>query len=403
MSVTCCLPLCAVWILLGAAVATATEAPAAASKKTSNVHGRSDFSRARDRFEKTKKGHVAFIGGSITEMEGYRPLLADWLKERFPDTEFTVTAAGISSTCSTTGAFRLERDVLSQGPVDLFFVEFAVNDDQDAHHTREECIRGLEGILRHTLLHHPQAEIVVTYFVNPDMRDALTAGKTPVPIAAHEKVARHYGVSSVNLAKEVAERIQRGDLTWETYGGTHPKLPGNRLAADLIIDMLSQAWQGDAPATPTPAAPLPAMLDEASYAAGRFVSPAEAKFTAPWQLHTPDWKKLPGSCRGRFLEQKLLCADQAGAEFSLAFEGRAIGAYLLAGPDAGAVEASIDGGPFEKFDLYHHYSKGLHYPRTVMFADELEPGTHSLRLRIAADKNPASSGHAVRILQFTAN
>ena len=31
---------------------------------------------------------------------------------------------------STTGAFRLERDVLSAGPLDLLFVEFAVNDDQ---------------------------------------------------------------------------------------------------------------------------------------------------------------------------------------------------------------------------------------------------------------------------------
>ena len=40
----------------------------------------------------------------------------------------------IASTCSTTGAFRLRDDVLIKGPVDLFFIEFAVNDDQDAGH-----------------------------------------------------------------------------------------------------------------------------------------------------------------------------------------------------------------------------------------------------------------------------
>ena len=41
---------------------------------------------------------------------------------------------GIASTCSVTGAHRLTRDVLSKGDVDLFFIEFAVNDDQDAGH-----------------------------------------------------------------------------------------------------------------------------------------------------------------------------------------------------------------------------------------------------------------------------
>jgi hypothetical protein len=56
------------------------------------------------------------------------------LQRRFPDTKFTFTDAGLSSTCSTTGAFRLSTDVLSQGPVDLLFIEFAVNDDQDAGH-----------------------------------------------------------------------------------------------------------------------------------------------------------------------------------------------------------------------------------------------------------------------------
>ena len=92
---------------------------------------RGSLANARLQFERAKKGHVAFIGGSITEMEGYRPMVCGILKRRFPNTEFVFTAAGIASTCSTTGAFRLQSDVLSKGPVDLFFIEFAVNDDQD--------------------------------------------------------------------------------------------------------------------------------------------------------------------------------------------------------------------------------------------------------------------------------
>ena len=35
---------------------------------------RGDFMNSRIRFERKKVGHVAFIGGSITEMNGYRPM-----------------------------------------------------------------------------------------------------------------------------------------------------------------------------------------------------------------------------------------------------------------------------------------------------------------------------------------
>ena len=127
---------------------------------------RSSFRNSLQRFESQQQqqqqqqqqpARVAFMGGSITEMDGYRPMVATWLQERFPATPFDFVAAGISSTCSTTGAFRLEADVLQStggsfdsGPgLDLFFVEFAVNDDQDAMHSHHECVKGMEGIIRH--------------------------------------------------------------------------------------------------------------------------------------------------------------------------------------------------------------------------------------------------------------
>ena len=133
-----------------------------------NIQFRGNLENSRIQFLKNKKGNVAFMGGSITEMNGYRPMVADQLKKRFPETNFTFIDAGISSTCSNTGAFRLERDVLSK-PIDLFFIEFAVNDDQDAHHSRKDCIRGLEGIIRHARKSNPNMDIIVTFFVNEGM------------------------------------------------------------------------------------------------------------------------------------------------------------------------------------------------------------------------------------------
>ena len=391
-----------------------------------NSHLRGTFANCRLRFEREKKGHVAFIGGSITEMNGYRPMVCEMLKKRFPQTEFTFTDAGIASTCSTTGAFRLESDVLSKGPVDLFFVEFAVNDDQDAHHARRECMRGMEGIVRHCLKHNPAMDIVFTYFVNPEMVEIIKSGKTPLPIAAHEDVAAHYGISTVNLAKEVTEQIQAGKLTWEKFGGTHPAPFGNAICAGMIEEMLNAAWKNPLPAdaerrggsrtAPTsPAEPL----DPLNYGNGRFIDPAKAQAKSGWTLGVPEWKKLKGACRERFLKVPILSVEQAscllaggtpaplaeepGAELTLAFSGTAIGAYVLAGPDAGIVEASIDGGALKSVDLLHAFSGGLHYPRTVMFDADLAPGEHTLRLRVADRKNPRSSGHAARIVQFAAN
>src|SRR5512136_862597 len=111
-----------------AGVVIALTWPAAAGDSPIMKRGTLDASRIR--FAAEKKGHVVFMGGSITEMDGYRPMVCELLRKRFPETEFAFTNAGIASTCSTTGAFRLQADVLAKGPVDLFLVEFAVNDDQ---------------------------------------------------------------------------------------------------------------------------------------------------------------------------------------------------------------------------------------------------------------------------------
>jgi lysophospholipase L1-like esterase len=378
----------------------------ARAEDSDNIQLRGSLDNSRIRFELQGVGHVAFIGGSITEMNGYRPMVCEMLQKRFPKTEFEFTAAGISSTCSTTGAMRLLSDVLSKGPVDLFFIEFAVNDDQDAGHARRECIRGLEGIMQQCRRHNPKMDIVVTYFVNPGMRDQLQAGKTPLSIGAHVDVAKHHGVSTIHLAREVAERISAKTLTWEVFGGTHPKPAGNRICADMIDQLLTTAWKKplddeNAKAVPhrSPAKPL----DEGSYGNGRFISPEKAKIEGGWKWNVPEWKSIPGGKRGRFTEIKMLHAEKSGAELSLNFEGRAIGAYVVAGPDAGILKASIDDGPFVKRDLFHRFSRGLHYPRTVMFESDLKPGPHTLRLRISSEKNKDSKGTAARIIQFVAN
>ena len=368
-----------------------------------NIIRRGRYDNSLLRFTRDHEGRVAFIGGSITRMNGYRPMVAKWLQERFPETKFDIVAAGISSTCSTTGAFRLPTHVFGRGPVDLLFVEFAVNDDQDAAHPRRDCIRGMEGIIRQARRLNRNIDIVVTFFVNPRMLEQLREGKTPLSMAAHGEVLKLYNVTTIHLAREVAQRINDGKMTWKEFGGTHPKPAGNQLCAKMIGDLLTAAWKDATGTFLLPHGESSKPLDFQSYYQGHFVRPDKATSGKNWSWAIPKWKSLPGNNRSRFNGIKLMSSDTPGANLVLEFEGRGVGAYVLAGPDAGIVEASVDNGPVRKIDLYHRYSKGLHYPRTVMFDADLKEGKHVLRLEVSADRNPKSKGTAIRILQFAVN
>lgn len=372
---------------------------------SNNVIVRGNLNNSFHKFEVQKKGHIAFLGGSITEMDGYRPRVAAWLQHRFPQTEFTFTNAGISSTCSNTGAFRLERDVLSQGNVDLLLVEFAVNDDQDAFHENDACVQGMEGIIRHTRTFNPNADIVMTHFVNPGMLETLADGRPIMSATAHERVARHYNVSSVYLSREVAERIDNGTLSWEQFGGTHPGPLGNQLAADLATSILEAGWR-DLHAQhlqPTPHTLPGNPLLKTSFFQGTLLPVERAFALKGWTLSEPAWTTIEGSKRDRFLKTPLLHANQPAAEFTLEFNGSAVGLYVVAGPDAGQLKYKIDGGEARTTELFHRFSTGLHYPRTVMLARDLPPGHHTLTVTVADSRHSASKGHAARILAFAVN
>ena len=383
-----------------------------ASLSHKNITIRSSFANSLRRCYRdstaSRPCKVAFMGGSITQMDGYRPIVSDWLAERFPSQEFEFVSAGISSTCSTTGAFRLESDVLRSQP-DLFFLEFAVNDDGDACYAERECIRGMEGIIRHTRETQPFMDIIVVYFVNESMLAQIQAGQTPLTVEAHERVCRHYGVSSVYLAKKVAERLSAGALSWEEYGGVHPAPLGNRLAAGLCTELLATAWGRESrrAATTLVAHRLPPVpLDDGSYVRGRWLSPAAGVPNGlAWIWTEPEWADIQGTLRDTFAGQPLLCcgSGSAGAdECEVRFDGNTFGAFVLAGPDAGVLECSIDRGKWTATDLRHRHSASLHYPRTVMLATDMEQGQHVARLRLQPPPAGAAPT-AARILQFAVN
>jgi len=349
-----------------------------------------------------KKARVVFLGGSITQNDhGYTKMISEWLEKKWPDVKFTFLNAGLSSTGSVTGAFRFPDQVLAKGPVDLLIVEFAVNDDQDSMLDSKTATRGLEGIVRQFWKANPTGDILSVDFVNPPMLEKIRKGTEAVSTLAHKRVARHYHIPIVDVGRALANEIAAGRKTWDKdYGGTHPNSAGYAFATGLITQVIEKSEAGREIQKIT----MPEPLDAASYDRARFVDPQTFNWLGGWKFEPVSKRLLPtGAIRSDYEKYKALRSDGPGDMLYHTFLGRTLGAFVLAGPDAGMFDVSIDGGKWKQVDTWHHFSKNLNYPRSVILADDLSPGYHQVALRVSGKKNPESKGHAVTVLFFEVN
>ena len=352
-------------------------------QKKQVIHQRGSLTNSYLKFAEEKKGCVAFLGGSITEMRGWRNMIQEDLKQRFPETEFMFIDAGIPSTGSTPHAFRFENDVLQKGMPDLLFVEAAVNDDTNGFDYIRQT-RGMEGIIRHARTVSPEMDIVMLHFIYDPFIPLLDKGIQPQVIMNHESVANHYYVSSINLAEEVAQRMRDGEFDWKEFGGTHPAWNGHTYYAAAINRLFDLEWSGDVVKKTVRAHEVPEKpIDSYSYDKGVFADIRSAKQLNGWKV-VDDWTPtVKGNTRKGFVHVPMLVADRAGASLSFSFEGRAVGIFCAAGPQACVLEYSVDGAPFKKLDTFTDWSRNLYIPWVYMLETELVSGRHTLRLRIA--------------------
>lgn len=368
-----------------------------------HINVRGSLQNSFVKFEKERKARVAFLGGSITEMTGWKDMVEDQLRQRFPYTDFEFVEAGIGSTGTTPGAFRLQNDVLSKGDIDLLFVEAAVNDYANGFSPLEQ-VRGMEGIVRHVLLNNPETDIVMLHFIYDDYVPMVARKQLPDVVLNHERVANHYLVPSVNLVQEIGERIHDGEFTWKEFGGTHPLPFGHKYYAAAINHLFDAMWEGVTPDSPVVAHSIPQEpLDVFSYYGGDFIDLHEARLDRGWK-YVPSWR-ADDSCGKRkgFVDVPMLEAKHPGDKLTLDFTGRAIGIFCTPGAGAGIIEYSVDGAPFKKLDTYTRWSGRLYIPWVYMLETELEPAPHRLVLRISREKNPASLGTECQIRNFVVN
>jgi pimeloyl-ACP methyl ester carboxylesterase/lysophospholipase L1-like esterase len=367
------------------------------------INYRGNLENSRLKFEKEKTGRVVFLGGSITANKGWRDLVAADLQKRFPGTVFEFINAGIPSLGSTPGSMRFSRDVLSKGKVDILFTEAAVNDATNGC-AYERQLRGMEGIVNQALRSNREMDIIMLHFADQNKMADYNNNKVPVVIQQHEKVAEYYNISSINLAKEVNNRVLNGEFTWrDDFKNLHPSPFGQELYFKTISHFFDVSWKNSLAENYIPHLLPEKPLDTFSYVDGRFIEPAKAKRGEGWQL-IEKWKPADKvSTRAGFVDCQVVESKTPGAELKLKFKGRAIGIFVTSGPDAGIIEYSIDGSAFKKTDQFTEWSTQLYLPWLIMLEDELKSGNHTLVIRIAGEKNEKSTGNVCRIHHFAVN
>lgn len=310
---------------------------------------------------------IAYIGGSVTQMPGYRDNVTAWFNSKYPGRIIEVNA-GWSGTGSLIGAMRYARDVLAQNP-DLVFIEFAVNDLPEDPLLFVE--RNTEGMVRQSWTHNAMADLCFIETIAWYSEGPYLAGHYPTPVQAHYNVCDHYGISSINVGWALYEHVLAG-TPWEslTLDGdrVHPNAAGSQIYSDAIVAYLeSERTRGGTPA----AHDLPAPRTDYPVTAGSITD---------WTAVNP----LPSGWTAHYNEfgvASFIQSSTTGSQVSVGFTGPSAAVKVVISGDSGDVSYSVDGGAFAPANCpYNGYTFLWAFP----VAKNLSTGSHTLTIRVSS-------------------
>ena len=308
-------------------------------------------SRLKKVIEKAKKGEdvtVAYIGGSITQGAGAKPIHTECYAAQSyrgfmaafghhnPE-KIHFVKAGTGGTSSELGMIRYEMDVLKDGKVqpDLVVIEFAVNDEGDE--TKGICY---ESLISKCLQAENKPAVVLLFSVFADDSN-LQERLAPI--------GRHYDLPMVSVLDAVVPqfKLPRGEGGVITkrqyfYDIFHPTNDGHHVMSDCLLHLYHEVDQASCDAEyEMPKAPYKAdtfaqvmridkkhRMDEVTIEEGGFTETDTDLQCVEMDDHpymTPqfpyNWKHTPQSGNGSF-KMKIECKD-----------------LLLVYKDSGAVDA----------------------------------------------------------------
>jgi lysophospholipase L1-like esterase len=370
------------WVGMACAAGVARGQPEYRQVAAQEVRARGGIGHVMDKAKAGQEVTVAYLGGSITAMNGWRNKTTDWLRAAYPNATFKEIHAAIGGTGSDLGVFRLGRDVLAHRP-DLLFVEFATN---DGGQPPEQIWRSMEGIVRQTWRQDPRTDIVFTYTITAAFTNDYCKGLCNRSASAMELLADHYAIPSINFGPRVAALINANKLLMDAKvietavpkespgrdqtireriaadarllfanDGVHPRDEGHELYKASVIEGLTQMKA------------LPAADHQAKLAAPFVADHWEAAKMVPLTqtMLTGDWRMLPADDG----KQKafgnrtgpIWLAEKPGSALHFRFKGSVAKIYDLLGPDGGQVTVTVDGKagakPVPRFDSYCTYHR----------------------------------------------
>ena len=250
--------------------------------------------------------------------------------------------------------------------IDLLEQEHDVDPHQSEIH--------LEGLLRQIVRYRATHSRIMVYSPAAWLVKDYLAGKTPDAIARAERLAAHYGVATLDLARAVAEGVKAGRLTLADF----PETGGMSDQAGTYCNSSVNAFMDKLlTAHPVPKAParfnLPAPLFPDMNDNGRIVA-----YEHPDVKKEGTWKAGQASPIRPF--RHVLVSEGAGNAISFtSADCTELGIIDVVGADSAACEYSIDGGAFRRLDPPKNL-KGYQV-RHVALGANLPKGRHTLVLR----------------------
>jgi lysophospholipase L1-like esterase len=327
---------------------------------------------------------IAYLGGSITAANGWRPKTVAWFKSQFPAAEIIEINAAISGTGSDYGACRIAADVLARNP-DLVFMEHRVNGGGGFE------AKSVEGIVRQIWKHSPRTDICLVYTISQWMLKELQAGKAPAFGRIMETVANAYGLPSIDLGVEIARREKEGSLVFKASApaegklvfssdGVHPGDAGHNLYRDVIARSMLAMKGSDAAKARDHA--LPAPLESRCWETASLLSVTNATLSAGWtafdsardSVYRDDFGRTHAMLRGG------VKCDRAGETITVKWQGTTLGFSDIPQGSEMEVEVTIDhAAPVvikrPQTEKIRKYARFFYLP-------EQAPGEHTAVLRV---------------------
>lgn len=326
---------------------------------------------------------VAYLGGSITEAEGWRPKTFSWLQSRFPHADLVRVDAAVPGTGADFAAARLGSDVLSQNP-DLVFIEFRVNCGGGVE------ARAIEGTIRQLWDANPKTDICLVYTIAEWMiEDMENGGKQYFFGKIMEEIANVYGIPSIDLAPEVLKRKNAGTLVFKapqamegklvfSKDGVHPGDAGHEVYTEVVsralVAMMGQGTEGRHL--------LPPPMEAQHLERAMFMPVSIAQTSAEWHPVNPQRDVIYSRDTFRtrqMLKDAILCREE-GASMTVNWSGTRLSLTHIPQGKGMEILVSTDGLAAVPYTFEQNSDELLYAQFTNL--PELPQGEHTTTLTI---------------------